>query len=96
MADLLEFWKQKGVVYVEYNSKCYTFSNFLKTAEGNSIINIMYQKILSSYINKIDDKNQNKAVVVRKFIKNHFLKKDKIFDVIIYNDGKVVKFNLEE
>ena len=39
---------------------------------------------------------KNKYEIVGNFIKRHFLKKDNIFDVIILNDGKFVKFNIEE
>ena len=79
----------------EYNSKCYTFKDFIKLSQGQFIINSMFEKIVLDYPNEIDSK-KSKGEIVGLFIKNHFLKKDKIFDVIIYNEGKVIKFNLEE
>jgi len=95
MADLIEFWQQKGKIFVEFNSKTYSFLDFVKLPEGKFVIDAMFNKIVIKYPNEILNK-KNKYDAVGNFIKNHFLKKDKIFDVIIYNNGKLVKFNLEE
>jgi hypothetical protein len=95
MADLVEFWAQRGKIFVEHNSKIYLFTDFLKTREGKSIIDIMFREIVLKYPDEIKDK-KSKWEIVGNFIKKHFLKKDKIFDVVIHNDGKVVKFNFED
>ena len=56
---------------------------------------MIYNKIVKEYYEEIKD-TKNKGEAIGLFIKKHFLKKDGIFDVIILDDGKLVKFNIEE
>ena len=95
MATTLEFWKQNEKIFVEYNKKVYIFQEFLKLPQAESILDMIYNKIVKEYYEEIKD-TKNKGEAIGLFIKKHFLKKDGIFDVIILDDGKLVKFNIEE
>ena len=95
MALTIEFWKQGENIYVEFNKNVYNFQEFLKKNESQIIIDSIYNKIIKDFTDEARG-CKNKFEVVGKFIKNHFLKKDNLFDVVILDDGKVVKFNLEE
>jgi hypothetical protein len=95
MATTLEFWKQHDKIFVEYNKTVYSFNDFLKLPNSQPILDIIYNKIMKDYYSEIKD-CKNKSEAIGLFIKNHFLKKDGLFDVIILEDGKLVKFNLED
>ncbi len=95
MAECVEFWKHKNNIFVEYKSNSYSLKSFLKLPQSKMIIEAIYKKIVYNYPQELK-KNKNKYTIAGNFIKKHFLKKDKIFDVIIHNCGYVVKFNLEE
>jgi len=95
MAVTLEFWKQKDKILVEFNKKVFSFQDFLKLPQAESILNQIYNKIVKDYYEEIKDA-KTKGEAIGYFIKKHFLKKDGIFDVIILDDGKIVKFNIEE
>lgn len=95
MAITVEFWKQADKLYVEFNKRIYSFSQFIKLSEAQYLIEKIYNKILTDYPNEsFQDNNMGHAVGT--FIKNHFLVKDNVFDIIILEDGKTIKFNLEE
>jgi hypothetical protein len=95
MAVTLEFWKQNEKIFVEYNKKVYSFQEFLKLPQAENILDIIYNKITREYFDEIKD-IKNKGEAIGSFIKRHFLKRDGIFDVVILDDGKLVKFNIEE
>ena len=95
MAVTVEFWKQGNKLYIEYNKRVYNFSDFVKFSEAQFVIDSIYNNIQKEYPNEVIAKD-NKGLVVGTFIKNHFLKKDDVIDVIILEDGKTIRFNLEE
>ena len=95
MAVTVEFWKQAGKLFVEYNKRLYNFNDFLQSSEAQFVIEKIYLKILREYPNEVTDTG-NKGHTVGNFIKNHFLVKDSVFDVIILEDGKTIRFNLEK
>ena len=99
MVTTMEFYKKKNIVYVIYNNKEYTLSDFLSMHEAKKMITKMYFKILSDYHeemkNKVND-NNNMGEVVGTFIKMFLLDKDRVFDVVYYSDGNVIKFNIED
>ncbi len=95
MAITVEFWKQSDKLFVEFNKKIYNFTQFIKLSEAQYVIELIYNKILTEYPKESFPDN-NMCHVVGTFIKNHFLKKDNLFDLIILEDGKTVKFNFEE
>lgn len=95
MAITVEFWKLSDKLFVEYNKRVYNFNQFIKLSEAQFIIENIYNKILKDYPNESFPDN-NMCHTVGTFIKNHFLIKDSVFDVIILEDGKTIKFNLEE
>ena len=95
MAVTIEFWKQGNKLFVEYNKRVYNFNDFLKLSEAQFVIDKIYLKISREYSNEVIS-DDNKGTVVGTFIKNHFLKRDNVIDVIILEDGKTIRFNLEE
>jgi hypothetical protein len=98
MTTNLEFYRRDGSIYVEYKDKEWPMAEFLKLEEAKKIINRMYQKILMDYNDEIKQLVQNvsiKGEVVGAFIKKYFLKANKTFDVVIYEESNLVKFNLE-
>ena len=95
MAVPIEFWKQGNKLFVEYNKRVYNFNEFIRLSEAQFVIDKIYQKITREYPAEVISDN-NKCLVVGTFIKNHFLKRDNVIDVIILDDGKIIRFNLEE
>jgi len=95
MAVTLEFWQQHDKIYVEYNKKIFSFQEFLKLPQTQNILDKIYSKILNDYYEEVKT-CKSKAEAIGFFIKKHFLKKDGIFDIVILDDGKLIKFNIED
>ena len=95
MAVTIEFWKQGNKLFIEYNKRVYNFSDFVKLSEAQFVIDSIFNNIKKEYPSELISKD-NKGLVVGTFIKNHFLKRDNVIDVIILEDGKTIRFNLEE
>ena len=98
MVTTIEFYQKGKTIYVEFNSKTHTLAEFLQLKESRKMITKMYYKILNEYHKYIvhQVKNtSNMGEVVGVFIKRFFLKKDKVFDVVYYSDGNLIKFNIE-
>ena len=98
-AFTIEFFKSNNRILVDYNRKIYSLINFLRLPETKYLINIMYKYIMENYkydwIMSLKNK-KNVIEIVGEFIKNHFIKYTKKLDVFITNNGKNVKFNVEE
>ena len=95
MAVTVEFWKQANKLFIEYNKRVYDFNEFVKLSEAQFVIDNIFEHIKKEYPKELISKD-NKGLVVGTFIKNHFLKRDNVIDVIILEDGKTIRFNLEE
>ncbi|MCG8568977.1 MAG: hypothetical protein MJB14_02450 [Spirochaetes bacterium] len=95
MIRTIEFYSRGDAIFVEYNTKKYTLKDFLNLPEAKDIIHSMYLKIITDYPDEIY-KGESSFDVVGIFIKKHFLYNSYQFDVVIQDDGKLVKFNLEK
>lgn len=95
----IEFYQKSGQIYVEFCEQKYPLAEFLQIPDAQFILNEMYHKIVTEYIDHIKTqiKNiDNKGEVLGIFIKNNFLEKDKTYDVVVLGNGSVMNFNLEE
>lgn len=98
MAITLEFYKLDGTksIYVSYNGKRYKIEDFFCLPEAGKIVTAMYDEIAESHPYEI---KEDEIQTVGNFIHNHFLKLDKIFDVVILGEDShkmSVRFNLED
>ncbi len=95
----MEFYKKAGYIFVEYNEKEILLENFLKLPESKRIVHKIYHKIFTNYLDEIEYEVENishKGEVVGVFIKKYFMKKEHPYDVILLDNGNVVRFNLEK
>ncbi|NPV01696.1 MAG: hypothetical protein HPY53_09990 [Brevinematales bacterium] len=97
MAMMLEFWKNGAMrkIYVNFDRQVMSLSAFLLYPEAKALVKLMYNKIASDYTSEIRD---TELRTVGEFIRNHFLRLDKTFDVVVLGDDnrRTVLFNLED
>jgi len=79
---MVEFWKKEPFkkIYVNFNRETMSLSSFLAHPEAKVILDLMYKKIQNDYTSEL---KETSLKTVGEFIKNHFLRLDKTFDVVV-------------
>jgi hypothetical protein len=105
----LEFSKSNDRIMVNYNFETISLGDFCRLADAKEVLIIICNAIRRQYkeenpcSNPVCIQTIHKGMVkcndymetVGAFIKNHFLKSDIVFDVIISDNSDHVDFNLE-
>ena len=106
----LEFSKENDRIMVNYNFETMDLDDFCRHEGARNILVTMCDTIRRQYKEENPCSNpiciqtihkglancNNYVKIVGAFIKNHFLKKDISFDVIINEENGRVEFNFEE